>query len=173
MVGCGLAGGVLLPRYNTLQGKYHTLQGNYAALQAKQTATQAELTASESVVSDLRVKLATATGELNAIKAVWPLKQFPSLRALREWRAKQPVPVEESWSEVCQDALELQQAAERDGYRLDFVVYYDYAFHGWIVGLSATLVGGNTYVVEVHAPLTDLSQPYPAYLYLKNVNTGR
>ena len=114
LVGCGVA-----------QEKYDLLLSDInkskEELQSVKTEHEAALNKAQDELQSVKKELESATKELDEIKKVYPLRDFPSLRELQEWLIKNdvsrrsPTTSAEAWYSK---ALEIQEDAMRDGYMI-------------------------------------------------------
>ena len=126
--------------YNTLLDDHETLQSDYDDL----TATHNALVDTN---ADLQTDYDTASSDLAALEAIYPVKNFTTETALQTWLNGQTNPSESvALSAWITHGVELQQAALNDGYKVNLIV--DTLDEGvtYFVICSAILDNGDNYV---------------------------
>ena len=134
--------------------KYEILQGEKDTLAADLASTEGQLQILQSEKDALVADLASAEGELQGVqdelahlKDIYPPKNFPSLKALKDWLAQDDTDSHEyiEGEFDCDDfALMLQQHAFEDGYKIDM----QYSDNDDLHAMNSTIIGNYFYFIE-------------------------
>jgi hypothetical protein len=134
--------------------KCEILQGEKDTLAADLASTEGQLQILQSEKDALVADLASAEGELQGVqdelshlKDIYPPKNFPSLKALKDWLAQDDTDSHEyiEGEFDCDDfALMLQQHAFEDGYKIDM----QYSDNDDLHAMNSTIIGNYFYFIE-------------------------
>ena len=134
-------------KYKILQGEKDTLAVDLASAEGQLQILQGENDALVADLASAEGELQKAQDELDNLKGIYPPKNFPSSKALKDWLAEDDTDSREyiEGEFDCDDfALMLQQHAFEDGYKIDM----QYSDNDDLHAMNSTIIGNYFYFIE-------------------------
>ncbi len=144
VIAVGCSTGVSKQEYDKSEANLLQAQQELATANARLSDTQATLSDTEATLSSTRVTLSNTQAELNALKAKYPPKDFPTVTALQAWVNNHKQPLTQYADDSFRESLIVQEAGLEDGYLISVDIDYDSASGLYTIGCNA-IAGGSYY----------------------------
>lgn len=141
-VGCST--GVSQQDYDQVKADLAHAQQQVVTANGSLSDTQATLSDTESTLSSVSTTLSNTQAELNALKAKYPPKDFPTVTALQAWVNNHKQPLTQYADDSFRESLIVQEAGLEDGYLISVDIDYDSASGLYTIGCNA-IAGGSYY----------------------------
>jgi hypothetical protein len=118
-----------------------TTQDDLAAKTSELASTKSTLSSTQTELTSTKSSLTTKTTQLTAIQSLYPLKHFPTVTALRNWLATQPIT-----TFSFQNTSALQDAAMNDGWLISAQISWNQTAQIFQGSNTAILDNGELYI---------------------------